>query len=370
VRAGRQPVIVMMVRPHLEPGGATEHIALLSQGLREAGVKVLLATAGGKSEEALLEAGVEIIHARLAPSSPSNLLTASAQLARVVRSRHVSLIHSHHRFGNLVGRLASRLAGVPLVVTVHEFRHNKRWLGRLLAGDRTIAPSAALARHLRSHYGFDPETIAVIPNAISVKAAKPRVAGVKARQGELKDALVVGYLGRLSAEKGVRYFVESIPLASRECPGTTYVVFGDGPEEHELRTLANRLRIDDTTLSFRGWSDPLEAMDGLDIVVIPSLEEGFAYVALEAMRASLPIVATRVGGLPEIVADHESGFLAPPRDPAAIASAVCALLRDSEMRIRFGRRGRTILEERFSLEAMIRATLRVYESALGRAWVG
>ncbi len=257
-----------------------------------------------------------------------------------------------------------------MIVTVHEFRYNKRWLGWLLAGDRTIAPSAALALHLRTQYGFDPETIAVIPNAIPLKAAMAGAAGENANHAERKNTLVVGCLGRLSAEKGVRYFIESIPLASRECPGTKYVVFGDGPEEQDLRTLAKRLRIEDATLSFRGWCDPLEAMDELDVLVIPSLEEGFPYVALEAMRASLPIVATRVGGLPEIVADHESGFLVPPQDPAGIASAVCALLRNSEMRIRFGHRGRTILEERFSLEVMIRSTLRVYESALGQALVG
>jgi glycosyltransferase involved in cell wall biosynthesis len=360
---------VLIVRPRLEPGGATEHITLLSRGLREAGVKVLLATAGGKCSDALREAGVEIIESRLAVSSPANLFIASAQLARVVRSRRVSLIHSHHRFGNLVGRLASRRAGVPLVVTVHEFRYNQRWLGKALAGDRTIAPSAALARHLHSHYGFDPGTIAVIPNALSIDEDNPCILGRLPPNRDSKEALAVGYIGRLSAEKGVRYFVESIPLAAKECPETRYLVFGGGPEEDELRVFARRLNIGDSTLSFRGWCDPREAMAGLDVVVIPSLEEGFGYVALEAMRASLPVVASSVGGLPEIIADRESGLLVPPRDPAAIAAALCALTRDPEMRLRLGRRGHAILVERFSLERMLRATIQVYESVLGHALV-
>ena len=176
--------------------------------------------------------------------------------------------------------------------------------------------------------------------------------------------LVVGYLGRLSVEKGARYLVESIPLAEKQCPGTRYLVFGDGSEEHHLRELAKRLDISDSTLSFRGWCDARDAMRQLDIVVVPSLEEGFGMVALEAMRESLPVVASDVGGLPEVVAHGESGLLVPPRDPPAIASAVCRLLKDPELRLRFGRRGREILEERFSLEDMVRSTIQVYESVL------
>lgn len=356
---------VMMVRPRLEPGGAAEHIALLGRGLHEAGIEVLLATASGNGADTLREAGVEILHASLAPSSPVNLLVGAAQLARLVRRRHVSVIHSHHRFGNLVGKVVSRLVGVPLVVTVHEFRYNQRWLGKLLAGDRTIAPSAALARHLESHYGFDPRTTVVIPNAIPLGSLCPETASHAGKPGGTDRQPVVGYLGRLSVEKGARYLVESIPLAEKECPGTKYQIFGDGPEEQQLRELAKRLKISDSTLSFRGWNDPREAMRESDIVVIPSTEEAFGYVALEAMRESLPVVASAVGGLPEVVADGESGLLIPPRDPAAIASAVCALLKDPELRLRFGRRGREILEERFSLEDMVRSTIQVYESVLG-----
>jgi glycosyltransferase involved in cell wall biosynthesis len=357
-------MIVLMIRPRLEPGGATEHIDLLCHGLRQVGIEVLLATHGGASAHTLGQAGVEILKSRLSPSSPWNLLIASAQLARIVRRRGISIIHSHHRFGTLVGRLVAGLTGVPLLVTVHEFRHSHRRLGRALAGDVTIVPSHALARHLQSHYRFDPDTIVVIPNAIPVEAGEP--AGQRARRGQSSRALAVGYLGRLSVEKGVRYFVESIPLAARQCPGTRYLVFGQGPQESELRELAKRLNLGESILSFRGWCAPQEAMEEVDLLVIPSLVEAFGYAALEAMRASLPVVATSVGGLPEIVADHESGLLVPPGDPAAIASAVCALLNDPDMCLRFGRRGRAILEERFGLEGMIHATIRVYARVLGQ----
>lgn len=356
-----------MMRPVMNRGGATNHILLLTQMLHREGVEVLLATSGGQSLAALREAGAEIIHCNLAPSSASNLVIASAQLARVVRNRHVSILHSHHRFGNLTGKLASRLTGVPLVVTIHEFRHNWRWLGKTLAGNRTIVPSAALARHLQNHYGFDPATISVIPNAVAARENDPGAARRPPGNRDSNKGLVVGYMGRLSPEKGVRTFIESIPLVTGKHPGTGFLVFGDGPEHDELQALAKRLSIGDTTLSFRGWCDPREAMDALDVLVIPSLEEGFGYVALEAMRACLPIVASSVGGLPEIIADRESGFLVPPRDPAAIAAALSALIADPDMRLQFGRKGGAILAERFSLERMIRATIKAYESVLGHA---
>jgi glycosyltransferase involved in cell wall biosynthesis len=345
---------VLMLRPQLEVGGVAAHIGVLGRGLVREGHRVMVGTGGGPQIPALRAAGISIFELPFYPSTVSNLARSVAQLRRLVRTQRIDLLHSHHRFTTIVGRAVSWLTGVPLVATVHEFKADGRLTAACWARGPTIVPSQALKEHLVSFYGSRREAVAVIPHAIEpLPAAESRPLRVAAEAR-------VGYIGRLAPEKGARFFVESIPLIRREFPASRFLIVGAGPEEQGLRELARRLGLADADLFLGNRGDVAELIDSFDVVVIPSLFESFSLVALEAMRAGRPVVASAVGGLPEVVRDGETGVLVPPGSPAALAGAVGSLLADAARRRELGVRAHAVFCAEYNPAAMVARTLDVY----------
>jgi glycosyltransferase involved in cell wall biosynthesis len=284
---------ILMLRPQIELGGVTAYIKLLSQGLVARGHQVRVATGGGALARSLGEMGLPVATLPLYPSTLPHLTRSALQLRRFVRTHHVDLLHSHHRFTTIVGRFVQRLVRVPLIATIHEFKDDGRLTARLWARNITIVPSQALKDHLVTLFQANAQDIFVIPYGIDLASdacvvpANPPIAPALHA-----NDLSVGYIGRLSPEKGARYFLESIPLISPHWPNIRWVVVGDGPEASQLRQLADHLGLDAAQL-FLGARNDIDALiKTLDIVVIPSLSDNFPMVALEAMRAGRAVVAT------------------------------------------------------------------------------
>jgi glycosyltransferase involved in cell wall biosynthesis len=148
----------------------------------------------------------------------------------------------------------------------------------------------------------------------------------------------------LSPEKGVEFFVEATNEIAKVMPNARFWIVGDGPLRGELERRAG------DAVHFLGARDDVpELLHAMDVFVMPSLEEAFGIAVVEAMACGLPVVATNVGGLPEVVADKNTGLLVPPRDAGALASAVVKLANDESLRRAFGERGRARAEERFAL---------------------
>src|SRR5581483_5293642 len=187
---------VLMLRPQVEIGGVAAHIGVLARGLMHEGHRVIVGAGGGAQIPGMRAAGISIFDLPFYPSTVFNFARSAAQLRRLVRAQQIDLLHSHHRFTTIVGRAVSRLTGVPLVATVHEFKTDGRLTAAGWARGPTIVPSQALKEHLVSFYGARGEAVAVIPHAIEpLPAAEPRPprAAAEAR---------VGFIGRLSPEKG------------------------------------------------------------------------------------------------------------------------------------------------------------------------
>jgi glycosyltransferase involved in cell wall biosynthesis len=360
---------VLLLRPRVDLGGVATNLALLTKELVARGHRVGIATSGGDALGLLEQAGVSVFRSWLHPSTPLNLVRSSIGITRVARAGRFDILHSTHRFTTIVGRIVSGLTRIPLVVTLHEYHQNARVLAPLWVSDATITPTLALKRHLVTFYGINSEKITVIPHAIAASDTPDprRYAALCETLGQDSDSLWTGYIGRLSLEKGCQYFVESMPLIKQCMPNVRFLIVGSGPEEKRLRERATHLGFDPSGIFVGTRDDISEILELLDIVVIPSLSESFGMVALEAMRSSRPVVASSVGGLPELVRHGETGLLVPPKSPAALARAVCELLADPEQRGRLGERGRQVFLDEYSLPLSVNRTLEVYERMQGRA---
>ncbi|MGH3133993.1 MAG: glycosyltransferase family 4 protein [Gaiellaceae bacterium] len=258
-----------------------------------------------------------------------------AQLARL-RPR---ILHTHLVHADVYGQLAGSIARIPLRLSTkhgfNEFREG-RWFGM---ADRSvgslahvhIAISQGLARYLAETEGFDEENFEIVHYGISARD------GVRPYSSTEPRLLCIG---RLIPIKGHLVLLRALAQARARVPGITLDVAGRGPLEPALRSLARELRLEGA-VRFRGFVSPVQrAIEDAAIVVVPSLGEGFGMVALEAMERARPVIASSVGGLPEIVAEGETGLVVPPADAEALSDAIVELAGDLDRAAEMGRSGR------------------------------
>jgi glycosyltransferase involved in cell wall biosynthesis len=276
---------------------------------------------------------------------------AAARFWRYVRSRKADLIHQHFG-GRSVTWTARRLLGIPVVVhlhgRIHESAPNRTVPFKLGYATGVIATSNAVAECVHGRL------VSVVYPGIEIPPY------IRANGG----STMLGSAGRLVPIKGYSHLLGAIAILREEFPGLQLQIAGDGPELRKLTQEVEELKIDDK-VEFLGWrSDVLDLMKTWNVFVIPSVEESFCIAALEAMARGLPVVATSVGGLPELIEDGRTGYLVPPSDVAALASRLRLLIVDSERRRRMGAAGWKRAREHFSVEHMVRQIASVYDALL------
>ena len=297
-------------------------------------------------------------------------------LVRALQRLHPTLVQSHGARSNVYTRLAARYAGVPVVLsTVHNSLFDyevARWRRTLYVlaerltsplADRVLAVSAAIARDLAERYRIDAARTVVVHNGIDAWAFRPARPPAAVR-GELQIAegrRVVVMAGRMTAQKGWDVLLEAAARLAAVRADVAWVLVGDGPLRPALTRRAAELGV---AACFTGArSDMADVLGCADLVVLASRSEGLPFTLLEAMALGKPVVATRVGGVPEVVEEGRSGRLVPRDDPAALASAVASVL-DAPDAAAMGARGRARVEAAFTLDGMVRAVEGVYTAVL------
>jgi glycosyltransferase involved in cell wall biosynthesis len=211
--------------------------------------------------------------------------------------------------------------------------------------------------------GYDPSKIVVIRNGIALSnfARRERSAVLRSELGFPPSARLVAVFSRLNPMKGVEYFLDAASIVAERFPDVRFLVAGDGGSRKELEDRARRLGLE-ARIVFTGFrSDVRELLSEAAISVLPSLSEGTSNTLLESMAAGLPVVATQVGGNPEVIEDGVSGLLVPPRDSAEIAAAVGRLLEDEGFARRLGQAGMRRVSELFSLSGSVQQTEHLYQ---------
>jgi glycosyltransferase involved in cell wall biosynthesis len=288
-----------------------------------------------------------------------------AELGRLVRARRISLLHV-----NAMGRIAlcaglvGRWRRVPVLWHVR-VKEAEGWKDRLLArlAVRIVVNSDAVARRFS---GCPGASVTRIYNGIDLArfAPGPPPPGLREALGLPPGGPVVGSVGRFVAYKGYDHLLDAARLVSETMPEVRWVLVGDGELRETLEAQRRRLGLEGI-VRFAGWQERVADYVALfDLFVLPSLGEHFGRVLLEAMAMAKPVVATRAGGVPEIVLDGQTGLLVPPADPAALAAAIVALVQDGARAERMGAAGRRRVVSEFSLARHVEAVEAVYRELL------
>ncbi len=276
-------------------------------------------------------------------------------MAREIRTGRADLVHATDFGAATFGRLAGRLASVPVIVHVrsHHSEHQPRgfpfyvrWAYRALSPltARAIAISRSVAEFASREMGFRPDQVEILNNPLAgfSTACPPeeRLAELRRSYELAPDDPVVGCVTRFHAAKGVEYLVEAFPRVLDRLPDARLMLVGEGPGQAALERRVGELGVARQVI-FTGFRREVEDHYALFTVsAVPSVEEGFGNVAVESMAMGVPVVASDLGGLPEIITHGENGLLVPPADPPALAEALLSVLEDPGRHARMGKAAR------------------------------
>jgi glycosyltransferase involved in cell wall biosynthesis len=306
----------------------------------------------------------------LAPRTEMDL-TAAWRLSRVIKRLAPDVIHAHDPHGVAMASVALSMGGAaarpraPLLIASRRVDfHMKgnsfsRWKYRQV--DCFIAASEAIRQMLVAD-GVPADHTVTVHEGIDVEhvEAAPPV-NVHEAFWLPHDAPIVGNVAALVPHKGQRYLVEAAHRAVPEIPDARFVILGEGELREPLEKQVREHHLEKHVLLPGFRTDVLGCIKGFDLFAMSSVTEGLGTSLLDAMACARPIVATRAGGIPEIVEDGSNGLLVAPRDPKALATAIVRLLRDRDLRQRFGQAGFARVRERFTVERMVEGTAEVYE---------
>jgi glycosyltransferase involved in cell wall biosynthesis len=365
----RRPRVLLLITL-AEIGGAQSYVASLLPALTDRFEVTVAAHGPGPLRDAAAEAGVRFIalkHVRR-PISLWRDVAGFVELVRLLRRERPDILHASSSKAGLLGRLAGFAAGVPIrVFTVHGWAfaaHSGRasllyrWADRLVRPLTTVTVCVSESERMAGIRAgtCKAERTVVIRNAVSIDGV-PR-----ARHERAKPLLIS--VGRLRPPKDfvtLARALAALPVGSFEA-----LIVGDGPDRHVLETELRRLGIDDRVRLAGERHDVLALLAAADVFVLSSFSEGLPVSVLEAMAAELPVVASRVGGVSELVEDGKTGFLVAAEDPHDLAAALTRLIEDRDLRRRLGAVGRVRAETRFNLNSFRRAHLELYAAELTR----
>jgi glycosyltransferase involved in cell wall biosynthesis len=348
-------------------GGSERHLLALLPGLRAQGVEpafVGLDVPGSRTDAFYDELERSSVpYARLPAGRDLDPLLAR-RLATAMRRLGAELVHTHLVHADVYGAAAAATLRLPLVSTKHNddpfragtFRHVERAVTRRTRA--VIAISEALQRFLVERVGIPAAKVTVVRYGLD---APPAAWGPNPPFAVPAGVRVLLAVARLVEQKGLDTAIRALPAIRRE-HDAVLVVASDGPERPRLAALARELGVADEVVLLGRAGDVAALYRAADVLVHPARWEGFGLVLLEAMLCRLPVVATRVSAVPEVIVDGETGTLVPPDDPDALACAVSALLADDALRERYAASGLERARTVFSVERMARETAAVYRS--------
>jgi glycosyltransferase involved in cell wall biosynthesis len=366
---GRERVRVVEVMATGTNGGAQEHVYNLVNRLDHEFYDVsVVSLSPGSAVRKLERAGFEVT----VIDEPDDVI-ATATLAAHLADARPDVVHNHMFRAEVVGTKAAIALGTaghrrPWVVsTVHSSRvrsaEDQEQLRRITPlMDRLIVVSRAIdAKVVGEGRLGTPRTL--IYNGVDLERLvhlEP-CCSLRDEYGMEPGAPIVGVVGRLELEKGHPTLLEAWPLVLERCPGAYLLIVGEGSRQDALREIAHQHGVERHVI-FTGRRDDIPAVTAaLDVAVLPSYREAQGLTVLEAMAMSRPVVASNVGGIPEMIEDGVSGLLVPPQDAPALAAAILRLLRDHQFADMIARAGHDLVHDRFCVQMMVNRIQELYD---------
>jgi glycosyltransferase involved in cell wall biosynthesis len=369
-------ISILLVIDGLEFGGGERGFLQLASELKDRYRIYFAAMPGGKLERELHRLGIKFY-----PLEMSRRLSLKPinQINRIIRMNKIDMVHSQGARADFFSRVAGRFAGIPYILSTIQmpvegfdvgplrkivYRFMDQLSGRFVK--RFIVVSDSLRMTLIEGRGIPAQRVVQIYNGIELDQYQPDLneTGFRNNWGIPPGATIVGAIGRMVWQKGFQFLIKAIPEIVELNPNARFLLVGDGPLRSHLENLARELDVHDRVIFTGFLSDIQNLLSAIDVLVVPSLLEGFPMITLEGMATAKPIVATQIQGIIEQISDGVEGILVPPNNPRAITGAVLRLMNDEELSSKLAAAARRKVESYFSVERMVRETEKVYLSLL------
>lgn len=300
------------------------------------------------------------------------------RLYKVLRRHRPTILHTWMFHANVLGRIIGKLAAVPIIITSrHSIRIGGQWRERLkgwtVGLDDKIIAVCDMARQLEIENARTPaDKVIVIHNSIDWRKfanVEPHIgAAVRQTLHIPAAAPLIGAVGRLTPAKGFDILLQSFSEVHRQIPDARLLLVGDGTLRSRLEKLTRQLNLAENVIFTGARNDVPHILKTLDIFILSSLWEGLPNTILEAMAAGVPVIATTVGGVPEVITHQENGWLIPPNNTAALTNAIIYLLRHPAERYRLSTNGQMRVKTAFDAERAAQQTFRLYQTLIDRKY--
>jgi glycosyltransferase involved in cell wall biosynthesis len=307
-----------------------------------------------------------------------NILTSRNPLSiyklyKLLKNCKFDIIHTHAYSAGTIGRMSAFLAGIPIIIShnhsvydyYNRYYHFVEWLLSLIT-DRIICISDIVNRFANETQRINAKKLMTIHNGIDSEytVSEKRTSGLRKELDIPVDHSVICTIAHMEEHKGIKYFLESASLLLQSRNDISFLLVGEGALKEELKILCADLKIEKNVIFAGERSDIPEILSLTDIFVLPSLREGLPLTILEAMACGKPVIATNVGGVPEVVKDGVSGILVPPKDTEALHSAMNELLGNREKLKKMGYNGKRVCNVSFDSKTMTGKIEDLYDSLM------
>ncbi|GFP74198.1 glycosyltransferase family 4 protein [Clostridium fungisolvens] len=323
---------ILYLAKTMDYGGTEKVILQLCENLKNDFNKIIVCSKGGIHMSKLAELG--ITHYEIGDyddKSFANIFKTIVRLINIVRSENISIIHSHHRMATFYAKIISNFTRCKVVCTAHNtFNDRKIFTKFSLSNIDIVAVGENVKKNLTDYFELKPEKIEVIYNGISLENALSFEEVKEISEFKKKDFFVVGNIGRLSEQKGFKYFNEAISELIKQNKNIRFIIVGDGELKDELVDQCKFLNIE-KYVKFLGFRrDISNIISQLDLVVLSSLWEGLPLTPIEAFSQRKTVIGTNVDGTPEIIKDGYNGLLVEARNSKQLSEAILKLYKNKE----------------------------------------
>ncbi len=358
---------ILFLTTHMNTGGITSYLLTLSGGLVKAGHQVVVVSSGGDCVAALERVGGRHYQFDIKVKSEAHpkLWLALPKLLDVVKREQINIIHAQTRVTQVIGEFISALTKVPMLSTCHGF-FRPRFFRRILPcwGRSVIAISRPVEEHLLKDFHLPQAKVCFIPNGIEVaqfKFTTPQERQLKRQQWRITADPVIGIIARLSVVKGIDTLLRAMPLVLASLPTAQLMIVGEGPDKARLQGIAEELGLSLHVRFDSIVNQTADILGAFDVFVMPSLQEGLGLSVMEAQAAGIAVIASNVGGLPDLVKDGHTGFLVKPADAQALAQAIVRMLNNPAQAQLMAKQARIQVETNFDSKEMTLQVIKLYE---------
>ncbi|MBU0502798.1 MAG: GT4 family glycosyltransferase PelF [Candidatus Omnitrophota bacterium] len=356
---------ILQVLPELNVGGVETGVVDLTRSLVKLGHKVVVISNGGDLVREIESSGALHYQLPVHKKSLFNALRLIPKLSEIIKKENIEIVHARSRVPAWIAYFASRRARAIFITTCHGY-YKKHIFSQVMGwGKRVIVISNVIARHMIDDFLVPRDKVRLIPRSVDLD--KFKYSSLSEKKG---NDFHIGIIGRITPIKGHLHFIKAMAKVQRLIPRLKIWIVGDAPVskeayKDELKVLVKRLGLWHCT-EFLGTQKDIPAiMKNLDVLVLATTtHEAFGRVIIEAQASGVPVVATSVGGVVDIIEDKANGLLVPPADPQAMSDAVIKIFQDKEMAARLAENAYKRVKEKYNIELMVKNTLDVYREAL------